>query len=156
MRLELQVRSGLHVRASAGPEAEFHPGFPGCWWLSYWTGWEGRQKSIRRPSSGSWRRMTSWSSVLQNIRTKAGRMSVSSTSMCYTEISFIWLPSQMPTSANQCFISNGIVFQLAVVRSNWMWSMSYEMDFCQLNCLECEWNLCGSFKNVKMWRKLLT
>ena len=57
---------------------------------------------------------------------------------------------------NQCFKSNGIVFQLAVVRSNWMWSISYEMDFCQLNCLECEWNLCGSSKNVKMWRKLLT
>ena len=76
---------------------EFHPGFPGCRWLSYRTGWEGRQKSIRRPSSGSWRRMTSWSAVSWNIRTKAGQMSASSTSMCYTEISFIWLPLQMPT-----------------------------------------------------------
>ena len=28
----------IEVTTPAGPEAEFHPGFPGCRWLSYRTG----------------------------------------------------------------------------------------------------------------------
>ena len=140
-----------------------------CWgWKARPWGERGRGAQRRQWSSPPWRRRTDplsglsapggeWPAdpLYRGISEQRPGKWVRPVPACVTQKSHLF-GYHRRCQPNQCFKSNGIVFQLAVVRSNWMWSISYEMDFCQLNCLECEWNLCGSSKNVKMWRKLLT